>query len=103
LNEEHNFGKVIMLTTRENLAHLGESTIWMCDGTFFVCPREFYQLFTIFGFVKNKPFPLVYCLLPSKKEEVYEFVFSFLKNKLKSLKLMTLLCDFELAIPNSFF
>jgi hypothetical protein len=103
LNEETLDGRIIMLTTRENLSILANSEVWLCDGTFFVCPRDFYQLFTIFGLIKNKSFPLLYCLLPSKKERIYEKMFFTIKNLIGDMNLKFLLCDFELAIPNSFF
>ena len=94
--------RFIILTTRENLSHLGNSTIWLCDGTFYTCPNEFYQLFTIFGSVSGKYFPLVYCLLTSKTNSIYTKILKIIKNDLPSCKLEYVISDFEQAIKISF-
>ena len=45
------------------------------DGTFEICPRLFYQVFTINAFVHGQQFPLVYGLLPGKSRETYNKFF----------------------------
>lgn len=94
--------RFIILSTRENLAHLGNSKIWMCDGTFFTCPNGFYQLFTIFGSVNDNYYPLVYCLLSSKTTKLYTKVLEKIKSFLTKVNLIYVITDFESAIKTSF-
>ena len=61
---------------RLSSSHLGETySRWLklsvfVDGTFQVCPRIFYQMFTIHAVVNGIHVPLVYCLLPNKRHTV---------------------------------
>ena len=58
------------------------------DETFQVCSAIVTQLVTINGFINGQQFPLVYGLLPSKSQNDYNRIFSYLKEgriyKLKS-------------------
>ena len=56
------------------------------DGTFKVCPKNWYQLLNIFGFIKKKNFylPLTFILLNSKNEELYNECFSQLIKIIKA-------------------
>ena len=88
--------------TNENLMKLVEADTLYVDGTFQTCPRVFYQIFTIHATYAGKHIPLVYCLLPNKRQETYERVFRIIQEKADQLGLnlmpQTVLSDFELAI-----
>jgi hypothetical protein len=64
----------LIFTTYLNLQHLENADIWVCDGTFYACPKEFSQLYTIQGRIRNNFYPLLYCLLDSKESEGYEMI-----------------------------
>ena len=93
-------GKIMVYTTYNNLMHLGNTNIWICDGTFYVCPKEFMQLYTIEGFVRDKFYPLVYILMEKNTQQAYEYIFEFLKRKIVGQPLYIVL-DFEVAAMNA--
>jgi len=65
----------------------------------------FLQLFTLHGFINNHYVPLVFCLLPDKKQETYFKVLSFVKTKCDEYNLILnpkiIMIDFELSIHNA--
>ena len=72
-------GEMLIFATEENLRHLAEAETIYVDGTFEVCPRLFYQVFTINAFLHGQQFPLVYGLLPSKSRDSYNRFFMAVK------------------------
>jgi len=56
-------GEVLIFATHTNMSLLAEATTIYVDGTFEICPRLFYQVFTINTFIHGQQFPLVYGLL----------------------------------------
>lgn len=65
---------------------LENSNIIICDGTFFVAPQGFSQVYTIMGKFKNKNIPLIYCITKQKDEKNYEYIFNFIRNKINCSK-----------------
>ncbi|CAF1691370.1 unnamed protein product, partial [Adineta ricciae] len=59
----HEDDKLIIYTTTSNLSVLKTCKHWFADGTFKVCPDDFYQMFTLHGLFKSQVIPLVYGLL----------------------------------------
>ncbi|CAF1433378.1 unnamed protein product [Rotaria sp. Silwood1] len=62
---------MIIFTTRTNLSLLKECKHWFVDGTFKVCPNDFYQLFTVHALLTSTIIPLVYVLLIGKSAADY--------------------------------
>lgn len=93
---------LVCFTTERNLNMLCKMNIIFVDGTFYSCPNPFLQLFTIHGLKDNIYFPLVYFLLPDKKQQTYEHAFQSLKIKCQELGLIFnpsyVRADFEIAI-----
>ena len=55
--------RIIILGDEDALDRLSSSPTLHIDGTFFVCPRMFYQQFvTIMGYVGGQAFPFLYAL-----------------------------------------
>ncbi|KAE9543797.1 hypothetical protein AGLY_002027, partial [Aphis glycines] len=73
--------------------------------TFSYCPIFFLQLFTLHGFINNHYVPLVFCLLPDKKQETYFKVLSVITTKCNEYDLIlipkSIVIDFEIAIHNA--
>ena len=95
--------KMIIFATEDNLRRLAEAGTIHVDGTFSTCPRLFYQIFTIHAATHGRHIPLVYCLLPNKRQDTYERVFQILEEKVRlslqhDLSPSSLLSDFEVAI-----
>ena len=44
-------GEVLIFATHTNMCLLAEATTIYVDGTFEICPRLFYQVFTINAFI----------------------------------------------------
>ena len=57
-------------------------TVYM-DGTFSICPKQFYQFFTLHFFAvdSRRLLPAVYFLLTSKTESLYTKLFNMVKAK----------------------
>ncbi|CAF4478251.1 unnamed protein product [Rotaria socialis] len=72
----HEDEKLIIFTTATNLSVLKTCKHWFVDGTFKVCPEDFYQMFTLHGLLKSQIIPLVYGLLVGKKTTDYDHFFS---------------------------
>ena len=78
------------------------------DGTFKSCPKNFYQLLSIHGFIglTKKNILLIFILLTSKTTEIYTRVFREIKNILENKKLSLYLeiiqTDFEKGLLKAY-
>ena len=64
--------RLLIFSTQENLRLLRQAQIVFSDGTFKCAPsRLFPQLYTIHAKCYGSVVPLVYCLLPNKREATY--------------------------------
>ena len=97
LVEEDN---IVLIATDTNLDLLAKSMHWFCDGTFDSAPDN-HQLYTIHALLgENNTVPLVYCITKSKTQEIYDTIFS----KLKETRVMepnSITIDFEKAAVSS--
>lgn len=92
--------RIILFTTRENLRFLDKQTEWYIDGTFDVAPSFFKQVYTIHCVKDNSVLPMVYALLPNKKQVTYKKMLLLIKHHLTSTPKFVN-CDFELAAINA--
>jgi len=94
--------RIIIFATDDNLRKLSASTIVIGDGTFYTSPKQFTQLYTLHGCVDGSVFPLVFELLPNKREETYTRFLTLLREAAfqKGIELApeTVLLDFENAV-----
>ena len=72
------------------------------DGTFLVCPKPFKQLFTIFNHLKGRFFPIIFCLMTSKRQVHYEAVLQKIKQLLPQFQPMEAISDFESSSKPAF-
>lgn len=93
--------RIIMFGTKKNLERLALTEHWFCDGTFDSCPSIFKQILTIHGIFGGYVIPLVFCLLPDKKQKTYEKLLEILCEK-NSLNPTTIMTDYETALINAF-
>ncbi|CAF2249018.1 unnamed protein product [Rotaria magnacalcarata] len=63
----HKDDNLIICCTTSNLSVLKTCKQWSANGTFKVCPDDFYQMFTLHGLFKSQVIPLVYGLLIGKR------------------------------------
>ena len=61
------------------LNSLKKTKVWLSDGTFKSCPKEFYQVYVIHGHIYGITVPLVYILMSGKTEAMYCIAFEKLR------------------------
>ena len=92
---------VIIFTCQSNLRALCRSEILLGDGTFYITPRFFYQVYTIHAYVDGHYFPLVYSLLPNKSASTYTIMLTKIVEQCERMGLefspRLVLLDFETA------
>ena len=94
-------GRIIIFGNDENVRRLARFKMWMCDGTFSICPAEFHQLFTIFAKVYNIWLPMLYCLMEHRTVQDYDEIFEFVGQSVNN-EPPTVIMDFEQASTSSF-
>lgn len=93
--------RILIFGTRANVECLKNNENWFVDGTFSVAPNIFTQLFTIHALINNKVVPLIYVLMPSKREDIYFKNFSQLKEIESGLNPGSIMMDYEKAVINA--
>ena len=63
------------------------------DGTFYVVPRLFYQLFTIFLTIGRHTLPAIHCLMTHKDEQLYTAVILKIQSLLPQLQPTNIMSD----------
>lgn len=90
--------------TTNSLKELGKSQCWVMDGTFYVVPKLFRQLFTIQGFIDGQSVPLIFCLMSKKSKQAYnEFfhqLFHLALDQNINLNPQRIITDFEQTISS---
>ncbi|CAM4849508.1 unnamed protein product [Rotaria magnacalcarata] len=90
----HEDKKLIIFATKTNLSILKQNKHWFADGTFKVCPDDYYQLFTLHAMMTNAIIPLVYGLLIGKSSEDYNLFFEKVLAQ-DNFQLESIMTDFE--------
>ena len=92
--------RLLIFATQANLRLLRQVEIVFSDGTFKCAPsRLFPQLYTIHGQCYGSVVPLVYCLLPNKREATYRTLINALLDNV-NLAPLAWNTDFERAVIN---
>ena len=109
-NQDNNqIEKIIILSCNFQLNLLNDINILFMDGTFNTCPRSFYQIFNVIGYIAKKDviFPVMVCLVNAKTERIYDNVFNEFQKLIKyaNLKIdfskIKIMSDFELPLRKS--
>ncbi|XP_063727137.1 uncharacterized protein LOC134854711 [Symsagittifera roscoffensis] len=90
--------RIMVFTTLPGLDILSGADDWFCDGTFSTAPSVFFQIYTIHASVEGILIPIVYALLPDKKEETYFRLLSCFDIEFPERATI----DFEIAVKNAF-
>ena len=67
--QDHN--NMTIITCRSNLEYLCTARLILADGTFYVSPKYFYQMYTLHVHINGRYFPLVFAMLERKTEATY--------------------------------
>ncbi|KAG0435670.1 hypothetical protein DMUE_4608, partial [Dictyocoela muelleri] len=89
--------RIVVFSTNTHFLHSGFAEHWSCDGTFYACPRQFLQIYSIHASIKGQNFPLVYSLMKNKSEHSYERLFQIVKEKIPNSALKYVSIDFEMS------
>lgn len=96
---------IVVFCPRGNLEYLVKIDNIFMDGTFSYSTKYFHQFFTIHSVDNGNYIPLVFCLLPDKKEETYKCLFEHLVKKCEEINLhfnpKRVTIDFEIALQNA--
>ena len=76
---------IVIFFSENHRNSLHEHKIWSIDGTFYVSPKPWLQLFTISYIEDHHVVPIIYGLLPSKSQRVYEFFIYVVKTLIPDL------------------
>ena len=87
--------RVIIFATQNNLIHLENAGVIICDGTFYACPKPFRQVYTFMCMIREKTYPIAYALMESTNKQSYDTVFGALKQHISERA--TIILDFEAA------
>jgi hypothetical protein len=97
---------IVIFSCASNLRLLCETDVILGDGTFFVCPKQFYQLYTLHAHVNGHYIPLLFGLLPNKTEAAYSTFLNAVIIQCDSMGLSLqpeiVVLDFETAAHNAF-
>ena len=83
---------------KENLSN---ATNLYFDGTFKKCPKQFYQLWTVFVDFGRHILPGIHCLLTSKSEEIYTVTLANIKEIVPQMSPSCAMGDWEQASRNA--
>ena len=92
------FAEMLVFSTENNLTVLASCKHYFMDGTFKTMPVIFDQLYTIHGMKNGYVIPLVYALLPNKRQETYSNFLRTVKTIAPTLDVESVNTDFEPAI-----
>ncbi|KAK3097880.1 hypothetical protein FSP39_014087 [Pinctada imbricata] len=97
--------RIIIYATDSNLELLTNCSTIYGDGTFYVCPGVFNQLYSLHGCVDGHFYPLVFAFLPGKRTDVYLRFWDLLKSACDDrglqLEPATVFLDFESAMHSA--
>lgn len=75
--------RVLLFSSDDHLELLARSPELLSDATFKITPKLWYQTFIIMAAVCGAFIPVVFCLMPDKKRQTYDMMFSLLKEALE--------------------
>lgn len=87
--------RIIVFASPSNIEILKTQKHWYADCTFNVVPKQFNQLLTIHCIINGYVIPLLYALLPNKRERTYLKILEVLKEKDNQLNPESVMLDFE--------
>ena len=96
---------MVLFASARGMDMLNDQRNWFADGTFYVAPNAFNQLYTIHVLLENsETIPCVYVLLKNKSQQAYTAMLQFLcdMNPDRQLQPDSISVDFEQAAIAAF-
>lgn len=89
---------IVIFGCQTNIDYLKQAGRVLMDGTFEYCCKYFTQLFTIHIEVNGHYVPVLFCLLPDKKQATYKALFEKIKRLMGDSSIAGVMVDFEISI-----
>lgn len=94
--------RILVFASSKGKTAMAESTTFLMDGTFKSCSKQYCQVYTIHADLgssleETRTIPVVYALLPNKKQDTYMRLFTSIKNKVPKWNPEVISVDFEIA------
>lgn len=93
--------RIVGLWTDNNVKEASMNKVFALDGTFYTCPKGFYQLMIFFSVKNYKHTPFAYFLVPDKTQKTYELIYDILIKSSQLKQMENIIVDFELALEKS--
>ena len=94
--------RVLIFGSDRCIRFLSTNQHWGADGTFYVVPNLFEQLWIVFGRLHKIFIPAIFVLMTNRTEESYQFVIQKLADLMPGLLIESVATDFELAEIKAF-
>lgn len=89
--------RILLFGRRQSLMILYDSQVWFADGTFHPVPPLFAQIYVLMAEKLGGVHPILYALLPDKKESTYDRLLQAICNIQPNLNPISITTDFEPA------
>ncbi len=91
----------VIFSSQKLLTALQESQKFEFDGTFYVCPAIFAQIFTLFAEKEGHSFPCLVVLMTNRRQEAYTRLLDKLTEMIPDFQPTEAMADFETASRNA--
>ena len=81
---ENNSDRTVIYSSAFGLKLLRTSKSWSGDGTFYVTPEPFFQLYSLLAELDGHSYPAAFFFLPNKKSPTYRAAFAQLRQALEA-------------------
>lgn len=99
--DEHHPDRMIVFMDHQMCEHLPEVTQLAMDGTFFMCPKIFSQLYVIHCEIGDSFYPTFFCFMYDRTLDSYNLLFKCIKAKLLTYNIILnpsrIITDYENA------
>lgn len=104
---ENNNDRTIIFSSSFGLNLLRSSKSWSGDGTYYITPTPFYQLYSILAEVEGHSYPAAFIFMPNKRSLTYRAAFFHLREALEvgqesAVGPEEFLVDFEFPVMKEF-
>uniref|UniRef100_A0A914WM44 MULE transposase domain-containing protein n=1 Tax=Plectus sambesii TaxID=2011161 RepID=A0A914WM44_9BILA len=94
--------RILIFGTTASLGMLTQSERLHADGTFYIVPKPFKQLYVIHCEQDGKLFPSCFCLLPGKSRAIYDRLIQIVMMLCPNIVANSVVTDFEYAAIQAF-
>jgi hypothetical protein len=94
--------RIQIFGTKTNLLHMRNSKVFLGDGTFRMCLKNYYQIYTVHFTLNHHVLPGLYCFVSGKSLDDYTKLFVAVKKLLLDYQPDCFIVDHEVAAMKAF-